>query len=363
MSGTVPGALVALCIFLGLVTISVAIRTSRALLNTLSTRAGFDVGAMNKDHILVTTLRPLARAIPAGFWLGLTWTAFAAGYLIKTVATPPNAIVFVLGYVVSKIVPLDVSLILLTAYNTYTIIQATSTCQAEYEAFIALGPGGTPSTLSGLKRITLLAWFGRINVFEAPTHDQGNGFLIGGLEVRQGNRPITGGIAPQRQLDQRGSGPVFDYLLTCLDHFSAENIMHLRTDTSFLEKCTAAIVANCDYVTAPLFRTFGCEVAHPHHVDGSLHVMLHSDDIKTVIDAGWGERHPLARADSPWTAWFFITESRPPVPENLAFVYAPRTYAEVLTVMAVVQAGARFVADARMIGDGHETCSNHHPRL
>ena len=61
---------------------------------------------------------------------------------------------------------------------------------------------------------------------------------------------------------------------------------------------TTAVFAHCNYVKLPLFRTFGSEITHPHHVDGSLHVMLHLQDIQPVVETGWGERHPIARADS-----------------------------------------------------------------
>lgn len=363
MTTTLVTAVIKVTVIIGLFTLSLAIARSLSVLSaSIGRLLEPSVGEITRDHVLVASVRPYTQALPDGLWLVLTWTTFVTGYLLRTVLALPNAACLILGYVLSDMMPQPVALTLAVLYAISVAVQTARLCRSEFRAFISLGPGGTPSTFSGFKRITLLAWVGRIDVLKAPDHDLGNGFLGGYLPSRFGHRPIVGGIAPQRQTEQRGSPEVYDYLLTCLDHFAAENSDHLHAGLSFLERYTPAILANCDCVNASVFRTFGCEITHPHKVDGSLHVVLHPDDIRTVIDAGWGERHPLARANSLWTAWFFCTESRPPVPETLAFVYAPRTYSEVLTVMNIVQAGACFVADPDAVGDGHAACSNHHPR-
>ncbi|KAF2770144.1 hypothetical protein EJ03DRAFT_335779 [Teratosphaeria nubilosa] len=302
--------------------------------------------------------------------LALTWSMFVLGYLIKTTSLlvlVPFLTVGLTTFVVgSATSPLAVTATLLTIYLVYASIRAYQATKADYTAFLALGPGGTPSTPNGFKRISLLAMFGRIDLLTPPSHDTGSGFLSSPLPRRAGVRPTVGGIAPQRQLDQRTTEDrpeVIEYLLQCFRGFAVANGGHILYQTSFLEKCTEALISTCDSVRAPLSRVFGCEVSHPHHVDGSLHVMLHSADIAKVIAAGYRERHPLARANPAWTAWFFITESRPPVPENLVFVYAPRTVDEVDTVMEIVKAGAAFVADGGPVTNTCSGCANHHPRV
>ena len=334
-------------------------QTIKMLVSTIGTKIGGLRAEVTKDATSVRVIRPFVQAMPDWIWQLLTWTPFFLGYLIKAAVTVQNLVFFFLWYVSAGSFFDALSLMLLLRPIAD---QAVTICHADFKAFIDLGPGGTPSTWNGFKRITLNAWFGRINVLKPPKHNMGSGFLSS-MPQREGMRPVVAGIAPQRQLDQRNSPEVFDYLLTNLDHFAAENNSHLRKATSFLEKRTEAIFAHCDCVNHPLFRTFGCEIMHPHHIDGSLHVVLHPEDIRTVIEAGWAERHPIARADSWWTWWFFTTEGRPPVPEHLCFIYAPRTYEEVCIVMMIVEAGAWYVAgEGKVHADGHMNCPNHYPR-
>jgi hypothetical protein len=52
-----------------------------------------------------------------------------------------------------------------------------------------------------------------------------------------------------------------------------------------------------------------------------------------VLEAGWGERHPLARG-----GWFEKF-----VPEGFVMVYAPRGEEDVEVLVRIVRAGAWFV--------------------
>ena len=315
-----------------------------------------------QTHSSTPPARSNTKGLRDWLWHSLTLTLFIMGYFVKTALSVESWMFYLSWYVLLEDVSRSMSLILHTVWVVYTSHRAREICEADFRAFIGLGAGGTPSTWNGFKRITLLAWFGRINVLQPPRHDLGKGFLEQ-LHQRDGRRPIVGGIAPQRQLDQRSPKPVFDYFLAWLDHFSAEHIAHIRKDYSFLEKNTMAILAHCDCVSMPILRTFGCEIAHPHDIDESLHVVLHPDDIREVIEKGWGERHPLARANSWWCWWFSTFEGRPPVPEHLCLIYAPRNHFEVCVLMEVVDAGARFVAgDSRVNEDEHLSCPNHYPR-
>jgi hypothetical protein len=45
-----------------------------------------------------------------------------------------------------------------------------------------------------------------------------------------------------------------------------------------------------------------------------MHMNLHPDDIKEILEKGWGQRHPMA-----WTGWVYT-----PVPSTFVMVYAPR---------------------------------------
>lgn len=95
----------------------------------------------------------------------------------------------------------------------------------------------------------------------------------------------------------------------------------------------------------PDVAKFGYEIAHTHINDGSLHVVLHPEDVKTVIDSGWGERHPIARNSWYWQSYFnYWSEQtatrprRPPVPKTHSFIYAPRTEAEMDVITEIIKA-------------------------
>jgi len=61
---------------------------------------------------------------------------------------------------------------------------------------------------------------------------------------------------------------------------------------------------------------------------------LHPADVKTVLESGWGERHPLARGG--WMERF--------VPVGFVLIYAPRKAEEIDTLMEIVKAARWWVA-------------------
>lgn len=76
----------------------------------------------------------------------------------------------------------------------------------------------------------------------------------------------------------------------------------LQLGTSCFEKHGTAL-----FSTAPIRKTCNGEIFHVHASDGSMHMTLHPADLKTVLEAGWAERHPLARG-----GWFenFVPKGR-----------------------------------------------------
>ena len=304
---------------------------------------------ITQDTPFVVAAHRFTAIMPNWIWQTVTWTVFIAGYVSKSMSTWTNTTIWLAhDTAIWKFTSPSQGLLLDACWYTFTVYQTWQMSHRDYQDFLSLGGGGTPQAWIGFKRVTMLEWFGKIDTLKPPNKDDGNGYLAD-LEVRPGQRPKVVGIAPQRQLDQRAPKHVLDYLLTYLDHLSAENSSRIRTATSFLEKQTNALLANSDCVTQPMFHTLGCEIVHPHKVDGSLHCMLHPEDIEMVISAGWGERHSIARADPWWMFWFFATESRPPIPEHLCFLYAPRSEYEVCVVAEIVEAGVKFVTG---VGNG-----------
>ena len=200
----------------------------------------------------------------------------------------------------------------------------------DYREYIALGPGGTPATVPGYLRVKFLGLFALSNPYEPPvvplymTQKRGR---LSTLPNRQGCRPKTRGIAPHRQTSQKVSPEVFALLSATISTMAAEN-NHIEEGTSCFEKHGPGL-----FSTFPLRRTCRGEICHAHPSDGSLHLTLHPADAKLVLEAGWGERHPLARGG--WLERF--------VPGGFMMMYAPRNEEEVDVVAELIQAAAWWV--------------------
>lgn len=109
----------------------------------------------------------------------------------------------------------------------------------DYHAFLALGPGGTPSTFLGYLRVTYLRLFTLRDPFQPPslahpTYPQW-GYLRS-LPRRSGPRPMVAGIAPHRQVNQKCSPQLHQTLRTALHDFAARFPSLLRQGNSCFEK-------------------------------------------------------------------------------------------------------------------------------
>lgn len=249
-------------------------------------------------------------------------------------------------------------------------------------AFNDLGKGGTPQTFWWWIRLMILSFFrlgGPLSfgsIFEAPVVPEDlrpTGGYLTSLPERVGPRPSVPGIAPQRQYNQRAPKGTFSTLGHLFEHLAAEH-PQLKGKDSYLEGSISALFARVaeeeekcrDWLVQrhPLQQRhamFNFEIAHAHSADGSVHLIMHPADIKKVVDQGWGERNPIARSDQWWlfyflhisTLLFYLCnnkddkgkerKARPPVPEELVFVYAPRTTYELEAVTRMVKAAASYV--------------------
>jgi phospholipase/carboxylesterase len=138
---------------------------------------------------------------------------------------------------------------------------------------------------------------------------------------RAGPRPRTTPTNPHTQLDQNAPRPLQEQL------FSAARAL-------------PGVVVGPSQVSVPGARAFhlpacahpadagfmiGREFAHLHpSADGSLHLSLPPEIVRTVVDNGWAELHPLAGKHG--------------LPTNIVMVYGPRDEAELEIVAALVRA-------------------------
>lgn len=206
--------------------------------------------------------------------------------------------------------------------------------QKDYQAFLSLGPGGTPATPLGYLKIKLLSFIclrDPLSPIRIPPHyrPQRGYFTSDSLSPRKGSRPLVQGIAPQRQKTQKSDGPTYAALVREMKSLAAQPGNKLVERTSCFEKHSTGL-----FTRIPITRTCGGEICHAHPSDGSLHLTLHPNDARLMLENGWGERHPLARGG--WCRRF--------VPKEFVLVYAPRDESEVEVVMKIVHASIWWVS-------------------
>jgi hypothetical protein len=206
----------------------------------------------------------------------------------------------------------------------------------DYVNFLSLGPGGTPSTFPGYLKIVFLRFFALSDPYTpAPFCEPiypSKGYYQRAqswLPERNGRRPTVAGIAPQRQLDQPGDAKIYEALRACLEDLADRQPDLLRVGTSCFEKKGLAL-----FCQDPINATCRGEICHVHHSDRSMHLNLHPDDARVVLEKGWGERHPLARGG--WMKAY--------VPREFIMVYAPRDRTELDVICRIVEAAAFWVS-------------------
>ncbi|KAK0751539.1 hypothetical protein B0T18DRAFT_426165 [Schizothecium vesticola] len=200
--------------------------------------------------------------------------------------------------------------------------------QNDYQNFLKLGPGGTPPTPAGYARLTWYRLFTLRDPFLAPPSDPAllpsTGLLPATtLPYRPGPRPSVAGLAPQRQLTQAGSLAAYTALRASLAALAARVPHKFGTATSSVEKHGFALFAR-----HALNVCGNGEVVHIHTSDRSMHMNLHPDDIRVVLERGWGQRHPMA--------WRGLVKA--PVPVTFVMVYAPRDESDLRIVRKIIEA-------------------------
>ncbi|KAM0799728.1 hypothetical protein BDR22DRAFT_806941 [Usnea florida] len=219
----------------------------------------------------------------------------------------------------------------------------------DYQAFLALGPGGTPKTFSGYLRVSYLRLFAISDPFRPPslagTVFPTNGYLRQ-LPQRSGPRPTVAGIAPHRQLNQKCTAELHHRLRDGLHQLAAGVPSLIRKGNSCFEKHGLALFLSACTLSAPPDTSHPgfshlnptCqdtgEICHLHALDSSMHLTLHPLDVSIVISAGWGERHPLAGK---------YINGKELLPSGFVMVYAPRDESQIKTVMEIVRAAAWWV--------------------
>lgn len=212
-----------------------------------------------------------------------------------------------------------------------------SIIREDYQAAVARGTGGVPSSFFGYLELNFFRLFQVRNLRTAPEVSpqlfMQRGFLER-LPVRQGLRPRVVGLAPQRQMTQMGSKSMYEALAGIIVDFERTHQAQSYLGRSTFKNNNTALFAR----TTGYSRTkYHGEICHAHSNDGGMHLNMHPADIKLVVESGWGERHPVAR-DNYW--WNLIC----PVPAGLTLVYSPREEKELEVMKEIIKAAAWWMS-------------------
>lgn len=202
-----------------------------------------------------------------------------------------------------------------------------------------------------------LVWFANVDVLKPPRcYEPGR---LDSLPERQGPRPTILGTT-QRQVDQLG----LPHSAAHLERLMNEVIEHQFDDIdiplpghdmidinpSFLESGLWAIRRNLEVRTdidavgaADISgrcyagdEEFDGDIFHPRR-DGTAIAVLHPDDARSVVEAGWGESHQLAINRWYWRLFFnCVLRTRCPFPEGTVVLYAPRNEDELAVLRDII---------------------------
>jgi hypothetical protein len=101
-------------------------------------------------------------------------------------------------------------------------------------------------------------------------------------------------LHPSCGWDLRAEAGTFETLLTLLRELADENSTQLRVRTSFLERRTIMLFVDPNRPdVAPHHAVFDNEIAHPHKIDGGMHLAMHPTDVRAVQESRQGEDIPL----------------------------------------------------------------------
>lgn len=163
------------------------------------------------------------------------------------------------------------------------------------------------------------------------------------LPPRSGSRPSISGISNLRQKTQLPS---------------SEKEVPLRLQDLITNVCSCYPQAT--YLGRSTFEPEGPIALYARHriyndtkyyglilcadrTEGLMQIALHPGDVKTVIEKGWGQRHPLASRPGSWLLRLFSDEKPSPVAESRVLLYAPRDQTELEVLQHVINAAVWWV--------------------
>jgi hypothetical protein len=169
----------------------------------------------------------------------------------------------------------------------------------DYRAWLTLGEGGLPANPKGWL-ITSCLRLRKADPITTKVYDAQVGTLgalahVGPLPRRRGPRPtIAPWPIPHRQLDQFSGPEIRAALDGVFEDALGRHADAVHSKLSRFEKHNLAVTLRNPAAGHADAQLSEGETAHIHPHDGSMHMIFSTADAASVLDAAWGERHPLA---------------------------------------------------------------------
>lgn len=222
----------------------------------------------------------------------------------------------------------------------------------DYRLYLSYGPGGTPYNVVGWLVANLFRLLSR-EQFSTGPYDNPNlplahesSFLPPSFPPKRiSPRPRIGPHAvPQRQLSQLPDDEIREHLIqsfALLGKRAEEKGLVKIQQSKYERHHEAMFVAPTRKWNSIAEHTNG-EITHVHAGrDGSIHVTLHPKDCKAVMEAGWGQRHPLSGVEMIKKLFGFS------LPVNYVLIYAPRDRSEVVISLEIIKASIGYMTGVR----------------
>jgi hypothetical protein len=203
----------------------------------------------------------------------------------------------------------------------------------DYHQWLALGPGGLPYNFHGWMATT---WMRRLKRDPLDTShfaigSPGDRSFLDQLPSREGPRPtVAVHPVPHRQLDQLPDAEMKQKIVGAFNALVSRRSEIVHYQLSFFEKRNQAVFLNQPEAGSADAKLSHGEIAHVHPSDGSMHMIFSPSDAKKVIEAGWGECHPLA--------------GKMGLPDTYLLVYPPRNDQELAVTARLLDAAVGHIA-------------------
>lgn len=170
------------------------------------------------------------------------------------------------------------------------------------------------------------------------------------LPQRSGPRPSIVGASSPRQTTQTANGTekdLVDRLRTVI-----ANINTTYPHTTYLGRSTfeqGNITLFARHRVFDHTKYYG-EIVRADNMDGFLSTTLHPSDVRTIIEKGWGQRHPMSSRRASWLLRLQGQGQVYPTPAFRVVLYAPRNQEDLEAVEQIINAAVWWVGgiDARV---------------